>query len=307
MQRRIVDFPEPLRPVNAMASPGNTSMLKSLMMVTGPNERVNWETVSTGDREAIGSILGRPSDKQDRCPTCQDVLVSRTEARATLAKRRADVAAMFDHVASRYDLMNDAMTLGVHRHWRRALVEAVDPMPGDRILDLAAGTGSSSRPFADAGALVVPTDLSFGMVRQGRRLQPDLQFINADALELPFADDSFDAVTISYGLRNVENTHAALAEMRRVTRPGGRVVILEFSTPTWRPFNQTYRHYLGTVIPTLASALSPNPRAYDYLAESILAWPDQQALATLMAESGWHDIEWKNLSGGIVALHRGVA
>lgn len=235
------------------------------------------------------------------------MLVSRTDARATLAKRRADVAAMFDHVAARYDLMNDAMTLGVHRHWRRALVDAVRPGPSDRILDLAAGTGSSSRPFADAGSLVVPTDLSFGMVREGRRLQPDLQFINADALELPFADDTFDAVTISYGLRNVENTHAALSEMLRVTRPGGRVVILEFSTPTWRPFRETYRRYLGTVIPALAGVISPNPQAYDYLAESIIAWPDQPTLATLMAEAGWRDVEWKNLSGGIVALHRGVA
>ncbi len=252
-------------------------------------------------------IIGRRTTTNVQGCPCQDVLVSRTDARATLAKRRADVAAMFDHVASRYDLMNDVMTMGVHRQWRRTLVSAIDPRPGERVLDLAAGTGSSSRPFADAGALVVPADLSFGMVSEGRKLQPDLQFVNADALELPFADDSFDAVTISYGLRNVENTGAALAEMLRVTRTGGRVVILEFSTPTWGPFREVYRRYLVNMIPVLAGALSPNPGAYDYLGESILAWPDQPTLAALMADAGWQNVEWRDLSGGLVALHRGVA
>lgn len=229
------------------------------------------------------------------------------DARATLAKRRADVAAMFDGVAHRYDLMNDAMSLGQVHLWRAATQRAVDPRPGQRILDLAAGTGTSSRAFADAGAFVVPADLSLGMVTEGKRRQPDLAFVNADGLQLPFADASFDTVTISYGLRNVEDTAGALAELRRVTVPGGTLVIAEFSTPTWAPFRAVYRRYLLRALPPLAGALSSNPRAYDYLAESILAWPDQSGLARLIAEAGWADVEWKNLSGGIVALHRAVA
>lgn len=233
--------------------------------------------------------------------------VQKYDARATLAKRRADVAAMFDGVASRYDLMNDVMTAGQHRRWRREVVRAVEPRPGMRILDLAAGTGSSSRPLADAGALVVPADLSLGMVTEGKRRQPDLGFVNADALALPFADGAFDAVTISYGMRNVEATRDALEEMRRVTRPGGVVVILEFSTPTWTPFAAVYRQYILKGIPVAARAVSSNPSAYHYLAESILAWPDQQALATMLEQAGWRQVEWKNLSGGIVAVHRAVA
>ena len=229
------------------------------------------------------------------------------DARATLAKRRADVATMFDGVAGRYDLMNDLLSLGQVRQWRAETYRAVDPRPGQRILDLAAGTGTSSRTFADAGALVVPVDLSLGMVTEGKKRQPDLGFVNADGLQLPFADDTFDAVTISYGLRNVEDTAAALAEMRRVTAPGGTLVIAEFSTPTWAPFREVYRRYLVRMLPTVSGILSSNPRAYDYLAESILAWPDQAALADLIRSAGWTDVEWKNLSGGIVAVHRAVA
>lgn len=229
------------------------------------------------------------------------------DARATLAKRRADVAAMFDGVAGRYDLMNDAMTGGLVRAWRAETLRAVDPRPGQRILDLAAGTGTSSRTFADAGALVVPADLSLGMVTEGKKRQPDLGFVNADALELPFADDTFDAVTISYGLRNIEDTLAALTEMRRVTAPGGVLVVAEFSTPTWGPFRTLYREYIPRVLPAIARVLSTNNPAYTYLAESINAWPDQATLAGLIREAGWHDVEWKNLTGGIVALHRAVA
>lgn len=229
------------------------------------------------------------------------------DARATLAKRRSDVAAMFDGVAGRYDLMNDLMTGGLQRYWRARTVQAIDPRPGQSILDLAAGTGSSSRPLADAGALVVPADLSFRMLAEGRRRQPDLGFVNADALQLPFADDTFDAVTISYGLRNVEDTLTALAEMRRVTRPGGIVVIAEFSTPTLAAFRAVYRRWIVRALPALSGLFSSNPTAYEYLAESILAWPDQRRLAGLLAEAGWRDVEWQDLSGGIVALHRAVA
>ncbi len=229
------------------------------------------------------------------------------ETRATLDKRRADVAAMFDRVAARYDLANDIISLGQDRSWRLDVVEAVDPQPGQRILDLAAGTGTSSVPFAEAGALVVPTDLSDGMLRVGKQRLPRLPFIAGDALRLPFADDSFDAVTISFGLRNVEDPAAALAELLRVTRPGGRLVICEFSTPTWRPFRVVYSEYLMAALPKIAALVSSNPVAYRYLAESIQAWPDQAGLAAVIERAGWHQVEWRNLSQGIVALHRADA
>jgi demethylmenaquinone methyltransferase/2-methoxy-6-polyprenyl-1,4-benzoquinol methylase len=231
----------------------------------------------------------------------------RSDTRATLAKRRSDVAAMFDGVAARYDLANDVLSLGADRAWRQLVVEAVDPQPGQTILDLAAGTGTSSEPFAAAGAAVFPTDLSLGMLTVGKRRRPELSFVAGDALQLPYADDSFDAVTISFGLRNVENTQAALAEMRRVTKPGGSLVVCEFSTPRWRPFRAVYANYLVAAIPKLARLVSSNPAAYEYLAESIQAWPDQERLAQTIEQAGWTGVEWRNLSGGIVALHRGRA
>jgi demethylmenaquinone methyltransferase/2-methoxy-6-polyprenyl-1,4-benzoquinol methylase len=227
--------------------------------------------------------------------------------RATLDKRRADVAAMFDRVAARYDLVNDVLSMGQDRAWRRRTVEAVDPRPGQLILDLAAGTGTSSEPFANAGATVVPTDLSLGMLEVGKQRRPALSFVAADALRLPYTDAAFDAVTISFGIRNVEDTVAALRELRRVTRPGGTLVICEFSTPTWAPFRVVYLNYLMAALPPIARLISSNPVAYEYLAESIQAWPDQPALAAVIGEAGWRDVEWRNLSGGVVALHRAKA
>ncbi|MEL4504963.1 demethylmenaquinone methyltransferase [Luteococcus sp. H138] len=226
------------------------------------------------------------------------------ETRATLAKRRADVAQMFDGVAQRYDLMNDVLTFGLLRQWRRDTVEAVDPKPGHLILDLAGGTGSSAASFAVEGAEVFPTDLSLGMLRVGRQRQPGLQFVAGDALQLPFADNTFDTVTISYGLRNVEDTVGALREMLRVTKPGGQVVICEFTHPTNRAFAFVYEQWLPRVLPLL-SKVSSNPAAYEYLFESILAWPPQEELAELMSQAGWQAVGWRNLSQGIVALHRG--
>lgn len=227
------------------------------------------------------------------------------ETRATLAKRRADVAAMFDTVATRYDLMNTLMTGGIVDKWRRDVVEAIDPQPGQHILDLAAGTGASSQPLAALGAHVYPTDMSLGMLRVGKQRLPALNFAAGDALELPYADDSFDVVTISYGLRNVENTEAALTELLRVTKPGGQALICEFSTPTNAAFRAAYSVVLGQVIPTLGKAFASNVPAYRYLSESIRAWPDQAALADLMSHAGWAAVGWQNLTGGIVALHRG--
>lgn len=223
--------------------------------------------------------------------------------RASLSKRTSEVAAMFDGVARRYELFNSVLSLGQDRAWRRATVAAVAPQPGETVLDLAAGPGNSSVPFAEAGASVFPTDLSMGMLRVGKQARPRLSFVNADALHLPYADGSFDAVTISYGLRNVERTGDALAELLRVTRPGGRIVINEFSTPKDPAFRFLYEQGALRAVPVLARA-SSNPVAYGYLADSILAWPDQQGLADLMVEAGWADVEWRNLTGGIIALHR---
>lgn len=225
------------------------------------------------------------------------------QTRADLDKKRAEVSAMFDGVAPRYDLLNAVLSLGQERRWRQHTLAALDLRPGERVLDLAAGTGTSSVPYEQAGATVFPTDYSMGMLQVGKRRQPQLTFVRGDALALPYADDSFDAVTISYGLRNVEDTAGALREMLRVTRPGGRLVVAEFSTPTHPWFRFIYTRGALRLVP-LAARISSNPAAYGYLAESILAWPDQEGLATLIAEAGWRDVEHRNLTGGIVALHR---
>lgn len=214
---------------------------------------------------------------------------------------------MFDRVAARYDLTNDVMSLGQDRAWRRLVVEAIAPQPGQLILDLAAGTGTSSEPLSRAGASVIPTDLSLGMLEVGKQRLPNLPFVAADALRLPYADHSFDAASISFGLRNIEEPAAALAELRRVTQPGGTLVVCEFSTPMWRPFRLLYADCLVASIPRLASVISSNAPAYAYLAESIQAWPDQVGLAKMIGEAGWRQVEWRNLSSGIVALHRARA
>lgn len=213
---------------------------------------------------------------------------------------------MFDQVAAKYDLTNDVLAMGQTHLWRAATVRAMEPSAGERILDLAAGTGTSTVPFTTAGAFAVPCDFSIGMLTAGRRRQPELPFVAGDALHLPFADDSFDGVTISFGLRNVIDPESALAEMRRVTRPGGRLVICEFSTPQHKFFGNIYTEYLMKALPAVASKIASNPEAYVYLAESIRAWPSQQALCHVIARAGWGDVQWRNLSGGIVALHRAV-
>ena len=211
---------------------------------------------------------------------------------------------MFDDVARRYDLTNDILSLGQDRRWRRIVLDAIDPQPGERVLDLAAGTGTSSQPFRDRGAYVVPCDFSLGMLRQGKKQLPQLPFVAGDGTRLPFADETFDAVTISFGLRNIVDPEQGLGELRRVTRPGGRIVVCEFSSPTWSPFRTVYIEYLMRALPTIARAVSSSPDAYVYLAESIRAWPDQPGLAEWMRTAGWTGVEWRNLSGGIVALHR---
>jgi demethylmenaquinone methyltransferase/2-methoxy-6-polyprenyl-1,4-benzoquinol methylase len=234
--------------------------------------------------------------------------------RARLDKRPAEVAAMFDQVAERYDLVNDVLSLGQDRWWRRVVAATVAARPGERVLDLAAGTGTSSRVFTAAGAYCVACDFSFGMLRvgakrQGRGRRPatpaagPVRFVAGDAVALPFRDAAFDAVTISFGLRNVERPDAALGELLRVTRPGGRLVICEFShlRPAW--LDDWYGRYLSTALPAVARRLSPAGAAYEYLAESIRDWPGQAELARRIGAAGWSAIRWRNLTLGVVTVH----
>jgi len=214
------------------------------------------------------------------------------------------VASMFDGVARRYDITNTVLSAGQDRSWRRATREALRIGPGDRVLDLAAGTAVSTVELEKSGAWCVAADFSVGMLRAGAaRPVPK---VAADATRLPFADGVFDAVTISFGLRNVVDNLTGLGEMARVTRPGGRLVVCEFSTPTIPVFSTIYMNYLMRALPKVAEAVSSNPEAYVYLAESIRAWPDQPALARRIEEAGWGEVRWRNLTGGIVALHAAV-
>lgn len=225
-------------------------------------------------------------------------------SRANLNKEPHEVAAMFDAVAKKYDITNDILSLGQTRSWRKAVVQAVAPKPQERILDLAAGTGTSTQPFHAAGADAVACDFSAGMIEVGKEQYPHLTFVQGDAMNLPFESNSFDAVTISFGLRNVQDTSKALAEMYRVTKPGGRLVVCEFSHPTWSAFRTVYMEYLMKALPAVATKVSSNPDAYVYLAESIREWPNQAELANLISEAGWSGVQWRDLTGGIVALHR---
>lgn len=216
---------------------------------------------------------------------------------------------MFDDVSARYDLTNAVLSGGQAGRWRVATRRAIDPRPGERILDVAAGTGTSSAALTTAGAHVVAADFSEGMLGVGRAKHagnPDIEFVHADATALPFDDDSFDAVTISFGLRNVADPRGALAEFLRVLKPGGRVVICEFSRPPLGLVRAGYFAYLSYGIPILARLASSNPAAYHYLMESIKDWPVQAELARWLRETGFDDVAYRNLTAGIVALHRGV-
>lgn len=230
--------------------------------------------------------------------------MSSHNSRADLDKQADQVQDMFDKLAPRYDLLNTLTTGGIVNYWRKITTAAVAPKPGERILDLAAGTGTSSLPFANAGAEVTACDMSHGMMAEGRKRYPELNFVYGDAHDLPFEDNYFDAVTISYGLRNIADTEKALSEMLRVTKPGGRIVVAEFSTPTVTPIKQAYKQFLPRVIPALGYIVSPNPTAYAYLAESIAAWPNQEDLGAKFVNVGWKNVEYRNLTGGIVAVHR---
>jgi demethylmenaquinone methyltransferase/2-methoxy-6-polyprenyl-1,4-benzoquinol methylase len=245
--------------------------------------------------------------------------------RAQLDKRPGDVAAMFDKVAPRYDLLNDVLSLGQDRWWRKVVAKAVGARAGERVLDLAAGTGTSSVTFTAEGAACVACDFSLGMLRAGaERLGaqdaragsgtagPDpvgsgaagpVRFVAGDALRLPFGDRAFDAVTISFGLRNVADPDAALAEMFRVTRPGGRLVICEFGHLPSPRLDAIYGRYLMAALPAVARRLSPAGDAYEYLAESIRDWPSREELAQRIGGAGWSAVRWRDLTLGVVTVH----
>jgi demethylmenaquinone methyltransferase/2-methoxy-6-polyprenyl-1,4-benzoquinol methylase len=212
---------------------------------------------------------------------------------------------MFDDVAHRYDFLNDLLSLGRTKAWRRVVTSIIGPKPGMKILDIAAGTGSSSRPLVDKGAEVTALDFSHGMIEQGRKQNKNINFVQGDALKLPFEDNFFDVTTISFGLRNTSNTDKALKEALRVTKDGGRIVIAEFSHPVNPIFKKIYLNYLMKALPVIVKKISKNPDAYIYLAESIRAWPDQAELASIMRDSGFKSVAWQDLTFGIVAVHIG--
>ena len=228
----------------------------------------------------------------------------------TSTKLASDVANMFDAVSPRYDLINDVLSAGNSRLWRVATTRAVDPRPGMRILDVAGGTGTSAAALAKHGARVTVADFSRGMLDEGERRHSGntlLEFVQADATALPFDDNAFDAATISYGLRNVQDPRQALREMRRVVKPGGRVVIAEFSRPASALVRVPYTFYGRHVLPRIAGAINRDAaEAYRYLNESIETWPAQNELAEWLRDAGFERVGYRNLTGGIVALHRGL-
>jgi demethylmenaquinone methyltransferase/2-methoxy-6-polyprenyl-1,4-benzoquinol methylase len=226
-------------------------------------------------------------------------------AKADLSKQPDEVAAMFDGVAKHYDRTNSVLSLGNSLIWRVSTVRAVAAQAGERVLDIAAGTGTSSAALAKSGADVVAADFSPGMIEVGRVKHPGITFVQADAMALPFGDDEFDAVTISFGLRNIEDPKKALAEMYRVLKPGGRLVICEFSKPPRAIFRAGYSAYMKYIMPAVVDAASSNPEAYTYLADSIREWPDQVTLSQWIRGAGFTRVAYRNLTVGVVALHRG--
>lgn len=224
--------------------------------------------------------------------------------KADLTKSPKDVSAMFDMVAKNYDRTNDLLSFYQSRIWRRAVRKAVNPKAGQRILDMAAGTGTSSMALLVPGGEVVAADFSKGMLEEGKRRYPKLSFVFADAMKLPFSEGEFDTVTISFGLRNVQDHKTALREFHRVLKPGGKLVVCEFSRVRGI-LGALYRFYLRNLLPLVARLVSSNPAAYSYLSESIEAWPDQEQLKQDIRSAGFQNVKFDNLSFGVVALHTG--
>ncbi|SDX36578.1 demethylmenaquinone methyltransferase / 2-methoxy-6-polyprenyl-1,4-benzoquinol methylase [Allochromatium warmingii] len=231
-----------------------------------------------------------------------------------VAEKAKRVRAVFDSVASRYDVMNDLMSLGIHRLWKRHAIELSGVRRGQRVLDLASGTGDLAYRFSGlvgADGLVVMTDINAAMLGEGRTRMLDqgrvgnLQYSLVNAEQIPFASDLFDCVTIGFGLRNVTHKQNALDEMFRVLKPGGRALILEFSHPTTQSLSKVYDAYSFSVLPILGRLVANDPDSYRYLAESIRMHPDQETLRAMMEAAGFERCEYFNHTGGIVAIHRG--
>ncbi len=230
-------------------------------------------------------------------------------------QKRTRVAEVFDSVAGRYDLMNDLMSFGIHRLWKRLTIEMSALRPGDWALDVAAGTGDltalMSKKVGSSGRVVM-SDINSAMLQRGRDRLLDRGFASnidwliSDAEALPFADNSFAVVTIGFGLRNVTHKDRALAEMARILKPGGRLLILEFSKPTGRLLEQCYDRYSFSILPRLGRLVTQDSESYRYLAESIRMHPDQERLRTMMGEVGLAECRYHNMTGGIVALHRAI-
>jgi demethylmenaquinone methyltransferase/2-methoxy-6-polyprenyl-1,4-benzoquinol methylase len=222
------------------------------------------------------------------------------------------VGRVFDSVARRYDVMNDLMSLGIHRLWKRRFVASCRLRAGDRLLDLAGGTGDIARLASERGAAVSVGDINLAMLTVGReRMDGEgrvdgLDWLQVNAEQLPFGDNSFDHVTITFGLRNVTFRDKALAEMHRVLRPGGQVHIMEFSKVGLPVLGQLYDTWSFQVLPRLGAAIAGDKESYQYLAESIRKFPDQDTLAGMLEEAGFEQVRWENLSGGICAIHRGI-
>jgi demethylmenaquinone methyltransferase/2-methoxy-6-polyprenyl-1,4-benzoquinol methylase len=226
-------------------------------------------------------------------------------------EKATHVAGVFDSVATKYDLMNDLMSGGMHRLWKAFTVRQAAVRPGMRVLDIAGGTGDLARAFAERAGdtgLVVLSDINGAMLGAGRDKLLDkgvmLPLVQCDAERLPFADDSFDVVTVAFGLRNMTHKDIALAEMRRVIRPGGKVLVLEFSR-VWAPLSPLYDAFSFSVLPWLGSKVAGDSESYRYLAESIRMHPPQDELARMMEQAGLEQVQWFNLTAGVCALHVG--
>ena len=231
-----------------------------------------------------------------------------------VGEKQQRVRAVFDSVATRYDLMNDLMSLGIHRLWKRRTVELAGVRRGQRVLDLAAGTGDLAEKFAKIvgpDGEVIMSDINEAMLNEGRTrlvnagVVGNMDYALANAEQLPFADSSFDCVTIGFGLRNVTHKQFALNEMFRVLRPAGRALVLEFSHPISRPLSRAYDLYSFTMLPVMGRFVAGDAESYRYLAESIRMHPDQETLLAMMEQAGFERCSYVNLTGGVVAIHRG--
>lgn len=255
------------------------------------------------------------SDPKDSAPPDPDRETTHFGYRQVpIGEKQERVRAVFDSVAHRYDLMNDLMSLGIHRLWKRRTIELAGVRRGQRVLDLAAGTGDLAERFArlvGPDGAVIMSDINEAMLGQGRArlvnagVIGNLDYCLANAERLPFADNSFDCISIGFGLRNVTHKQYALNEMFRVLRPGGRALVLEFSHPTARPLARAYDLYSFSVLPTLGRLVTGDADSYRYLAESIRMHPDQETLREMMGQAGLERCQFYNLTGGIVAIHRG--